>query len=82
MVTHQPPFGDVGFNPYQRRNWGSPYLRRVIEDRNIKICCSGHIHDGLKGPETIGNTKCYNVSVKDDYYELRYPVTYIDYETV
>lgn len=82
LLTHQPPFGDVGFDPWQRRNFGSTYLRSVIEDRNIKLCCSGHTHQGMRGPETIGKTKCYNVSVKDDYYNLRYPVTYIDYEIV
>ena len=40
---------------------------------NIKYLFCGHIHTGLHSEELIGNTKCYNVSLKDENYKLSFP---------
>jgi Icc-related predicted phosphoesterase len=80
LVTHTPPFGEVGTVQQdcwnKGRNFGSEALKEVLmeEDCQIKVCISGHIHSG-SNIERINNTTCYNVSQKDESYNIhRKPV--------
>lgn len=77
LITHAPPSGQVGtvlqHGWNYLNNFGSEALRERLIRGNIKYCLSGHIHSGAHFEEIIGETKCYNVSVKDESYELTYP---------
>ena len=84
LITHQPPrIEKVGCSfpgTTWERNWGSENLSRVLSDKDIKINICGHIHTGTHGGVQDGyyDRKIYNVSVLDEDYEVKYPVTYIE----
>lgn len=82
LITHAPPYGDVGTVLQQcwnyGRNFGSKALRDRLIDGRIRVCVSGHIHSGLHAEEMIGDAKCYNVSVKDESYFIAFrPLEFI-----
>lgn len=75
VLVHQPPYGNVG-TVYQTDarnylcNYGSLSLMKQLldPDNEVKYLFCGHIHTGQHAEEKIGNTKCFNVSVKDEGY--------------
>lgn len=81
LITHQPPCVDkVGCsNPYMayEKNYGSDYLRNILDNKNIKFQICGHIHTGIHNGVPYGNTMVYNVSLKNEDYNDVYDVTYI-----
>ncbi len=86
LITHAPAYGDVGTVLQKCRNYNNNYgsiaLRNVLEDPDckIKLSFAGHIHSGLHAGEKIGNTMCYNVSIKDENYRYVYEPFYIELE--
>ena len=86
LVTHTPPYGDVGTVLQKFYNFGNNYgsiaLRQILEDDdwNIKYSLSGHIHSGLHAEEKIGNTSCYNVSLLDENYKLAFDYKVLELE--
>lgn len=76
LITHAPPEGKVGTVLEKcwnyLNNFGSTALALKLEDSNIKYCLSGHIHSGLHSGEKIGNTMCYNVSIKNEQYNITF----------
>lgn len=82
LISHQPPKVDkVGCsNPYMvyEENYGSDYLRDILDKRNIKLHFCGHIHTGIHNGVPYGNTMVYNVSVKNEDYIDVYDVTYVE----
>ena len=86
LVTHAPAYGEVGTVLQKRwnynNNYGSIALRNVLEcpDCKIKLSFAGHIHTGLHSGEKIGNTMCYNVSIKDENYRYVFEPFYIELE--
>jgi Icc-related predicted phosphoesterase len=86
LITHAPAYGDVGTVLQKcwnyNSNYGSIALRNVLEegDCQIKLSFAGHIHSGLHAGEKIGNTMCYNVSIKDENYRYVYEPFYIELE--
>lgn len=86
LVTHAPAYGDVGTVLQKcwnyNSNFGSITLRNILEseDCKIKLSFAGHIHSGLHSGEKIGNTMCYNVSIKDENYKYVFEPFYIELE--
>ncbi len=86
LITHAPAYGEVGTVLQKcwnyRSNYGSIALRKVLEEEGcqIKLSFAGHIHSGLHAGEKIGNTMCYNVSIKDENYKYVYEPFYIELE--
>lgn len=84
LITHTPPFGDVGTVHQACRvhgfNFGSTALRQVLEEDDCKIrfSMSGHVHTGLHDGEIIGNTVCYNVSILNEDYVESFPYKIIE----
>lgn len=84
LITHQPPQLEncgviLQYSPYT--NCGSPELTEVLLERpNIKYSVFGHIHSGEHNCTVNENgTKCYNVSLKDERYEVKYKPLIIEY---
>lgn len=82
LITHQPPYGEVG-TVLQKcwnylNNFGSEALAERLMNGGIKYCLSGHIHSGLHSSEEIGNCICYNVSIKDEDYNIAYTPIVLD----
>ena len=80
LLVHQPPIGMVGtVNQLDAINYMTCYgsfsmmNKLLMPECNIKYLFCGHIHTGLHSEELIGNTKCYNVSLKDENYKLSFP---------
>jgi len=86
LITHAPAYGEVGTVLQKcwnyNNNYGSIALRNVLEEEGcqIKLSFAGHIHSGLHAGEKIGNTMCYNVSIKDENYRYAYEPFYIELE--
>lgn len=85
LLTHCPPkFGEQGV-VLDTNNWnflmdfGSEELYQVLKEKPfIKYCLSGHIHTGRHRVEEMGKIKCRNVSIKDENYDVSYPVFYFE----
>lgn len=77
LLTHAAPYTRAGIGGY--KNFGSQQLLDKMLERGVTINLCGHIHDGEKGPEHIDFLSIYNVSIKNDWYEQVYPVTYFYY---
>ena len=86
LITHAPAYGDVGTVLQKcwnyNSNFGSIALRNALEEEGcqIKLSFAGHIHSGLHAGEKIGNTMCYNVSIKDENYRYTHEPFYIELE--
>ncbi len=86
LVTHTPPYGDVGTVLQKFYNFGSNYgsiaLRKILErpSCHVRYSLSGHIHSGLHAEEKIGNTSCYNVSLLDENYKLAFGYRVLELE--
>lgn len=85
VLVHQPPMGLVGTVHQSDRhdyltNYGSESLTKIISNPawNTRYLFCGHVHSGFHSEETIGHTKCYNVSIKDEDYKTSYSPLEID----
>lgn len=84
LITHQPPRVEKVGCSYPgtdwEENWGSLTLSRVMVGKDIKLNICGHIHTGTHKGVQDGyyDRKIYNVSILDENYEVKYPVTYIE----
>lgn len=84
LLTHIPPKVDkVGCsdpNEVYERDFGSIELTHVLDKKDIKINVCGHIHTGTHDGVKYKNTLIYNVSMIDEDYKEKYPVTYFEYD--
>jgi hypothetical protein len=84
LVSHSPPYGmgDIYPNPDtgKREHVGSQALLYTIERIRPSICVCGHLHGG-HGTYQHGDTVMYNVSILDEQYKLKYPVTEFEFGT-
>ena len=73
FVTHGPPYGILD------RGLGSKALLKLVQRVKPKVHIFGHIHNNLGDLRAIekDGTKFYNVSICDDTYIPRFPVTEI-----
>lgn len=85
LITHQPPkLGSCGvimeYSTY-KKDCGNPALTQVLSHiPNIKYSVFGHIHSGDHNCTSNENgTKCYNVSLLDESYNLKYEPLVIEY---
>jgi len=79
LITHTPPRvegSDIDRSLEDRYgrscHFGSPELTEAIECVQPKFLFCGHIHTGDHACTEIGATKCFNVSVLDENYDLHY----------
>ncbi|MBC8410080.1 MAG: metallophosphatase domain-containing protein [Rhodobacteraceae bacterium] len=79
LVTHGPPKNILDAN-LNGEPCGCPWLAYEIMNRiKPEIHIFGHIHEGY-GTTTIGDTRFYNVSIMNRFYNPVNPVTIIDFE--
>ena len=85
VLCHQPPrvnkvgcsYPDTGYD----REFGSEELYdAILHKQDIGYLFCGHIHSGNHNHTKIGNVNVYNVSLKDESYEVRYPVLELNIE--
>lgn len=85
LISHDQPFeyGDVLLQedcPWaDGTHIGNKVLLGAIQRKQPVLQFNGHLHSCSKDPIKIGNTTHYNVSVKDEKYQLVYNPLYIDY---
>lgn len=86
LISHDQPFeyGDVLLQedcPWaDGTHIGNKVLLGAIQRKQPVLQFNGHLHSCSKDPIKIGNTTHYNVSVKDEKYQLVYNPLYIDYD--
>lgn len=86
LVTHDAPYeyGDILLQedcPWaDGTHIGNKVLLGAIQRKQPVLQFNGHLHSCSKDPIKIGNTTHYNVSVKDEKYQLVYNPLYIDYD--
>lgn len=77
LLTHMPP--DIqNLGTIQDRNFGSKELAKLSDSRNIKYWFCGHIHDGNHSVVENNGCKIYNTALKNDDYNVVYPITYVN----
>jgi len=77
LITHSPPYGIGDTLKDQSYHLGSESLMDKIMVVQPKIHIFGHIHTGEKYTKGMW-TKFYNVSILDDWYNVRYKPTMIN----
>lgn len=82
LVTHDQPYqyGDVLLQPCPWNDGshvGNVQLLEAIEEKQPNYAFNGHLHSCQHSLIEIGNTKHYNVSIKDENYEVVYPPLYL-----
>ena len=68
LLTHCPPHNILD------NGYGSVALKEVLKKKHINYHIFGHIHESF-GNKVIKDTKYYNVSVLDEDYLLKNPIT-------
>lgn len=69
LISHGPPFQCLD-KTIEGIFAGSKSLRKAIEDRQIKHCFTGHIHEQGSKQDLIRQTKVYNCSLLDEKYNM------------
>lgn len=83
LLTHDQPYG-YGDVILQNVYWntgehiGNKPLTEAVFSRQIKYMFCGHLHSTTHNLVEISNTKRYNVSIKDEYYNIVYKPLYLD----
>lgn len=77
LLTHCPPkIGNAGVvlqkGWNEGRDFGSWELTKVLENKDIKYLFCGHIHSGDHEKTVYNNINIYNVSLKDEDYNVKY----------
>lgn len=83
LLTHDQPYGfgdillqDIYWNTGE--HIGNPALRDAIWLKQPKYLFCGHLHSTDHNEVPINQTKRYNVSLKDEYYETTYKPLYLE----
>lgn len=83
LITHDQPYG-YGDILLQQTAWytgehlGNKALTEEILIKQPKILLTGHLHSTSHKCVPIINTKRYNVSLKDEFYDLVYEPLYLE----
>lgn len=77
LLTHTPPFDiqDIARVDWQQGNpidYGSKALTKIIPLKNPRYVLSGHIHSGNHERIEFNKSILYNVSLKDETYDVSY----------
>lgn len=77
LLTHTPPFDveDIARVDWRQGNpvdYGSKALTKILKIKEPVYALAGHIHSGNHKPIKFGKTTLYNVSLKDETYEVNY----------
>ncbi len=84
LMSHDTPYGACDIllqKDYTRatgEHLGNNPLRKAIEATQPNYCFCGHLHSGNHECETINNTKVYNCSMKDEFYQVAYNPLYLE----
>lgn len=82
LLTHDAPYGVSDVLLQKECKWatgehiGNVPLREAILEKQPKIHVFGHLHSVSKEFNTLGSTKVRNCSIKDEFYNVAYPLTY------
>lgn len=83
LLTHDQPYG-YGDILLQKTKWstdnhiGNKPLAEAVILKQPKYLFCGHLHSTSHDCVSILNTKRYNVSLKDEYYDMVYKPLYLD----
>lgn len=84
LLTHDQPYGygdillqDVPWNTHE--HIGNKPLTNAIIEKQPFLLLVGHLHSTEHSSIQIENTIRYNVSIKDEKYNIIYPITYLNY---
>ena len=86
LMTHEQPYkyGDILLQedyPWANgEHIGNPLLLSVIEVRKPKLQLNGHLHSCSHERIMIGETTHYNVSLKDESYNMVYKPLYLKFD--
>ncbi|MFB6076753.1 MAG: metallophosphoesterase [Candidatus Nanohaloarchaea archaeon] len=70
VVSHEPPRGTTADRLPSGEHVGSPALRELVEDVDVDMVLSGHVHEG-HGTDRIGDTLVVNPgAVQDGRYAI------------
>lgn len=84
LITHDQPYGYGDILIQENCPWangehiGNIQLAKAIEKKQPVYQFNGHLHSCSKRAIKIGNTTHYNVSVKNEYYEIAYEPLYLE----
>ena len=71
LVSHAPPYGTQLDRGPARRHVGSSVVRSFLENHDVNLCLSGHIHEAGGREDTVGTVKCVNIGAyKNGRYAL------------
>ena len=82
LLTHDAPYGVSDVLLQKECKWatgehiGNVPLREAILEKQPKIHVFGHLHSVSKEFNTLGSTKVRNCSIKDEFSNVAYPLTY------
>jgi len=74
LLTHDCPYNvnDVCLDNYTSQHIGNIPLRNAIIEKKPKYCISGHLHSATHQECILEDTKCYNVSILNEQYNIAY----------
>ena len=77
LLTHDAPYGvsDICLEPTPwntGEHIGNPQLEEAIIEKKPTFNLHGHLHSANHNYEMLGNTKVYNVSIKNEKYKISY----------
>ena len=77
LLTHDAPYGvsDICLEPTPwntGEHIGNPQLAEAIIEKKPTFNLHGHLHSANHNCEILGNTKVYNVSIKNEKYKISY----------
>lgn len=85
LLIHDAPYGVSDVCLQNDLEWisntkhiGSKALRDAVLDKKPKYCIHGHLHSANHDEEILGETKVYNVSIKDERYYHVYEPLYFE----
>lgn len=83
LMTHDQPYGygDILFQEmfwYNKEHLGNPALRDAVWLKQPRYLFCGHLHSTDHECVQIGQTKRYNVSIKDEKYDPVYEPLYLE----
>lgn len=79
LISHGPPrYGKIDTIEKEGRECGSRCLLKAILEKEPKQVFCGHIHTGDHEETRIGNSSCFNVSLLDEFYCVRYPIKVLE----
>lgn len=74
VVSHDAPYGcsDICLQRMEVEHIGCAPLREAILEKKPRYVFHGHLHSSNHEEELLGDSKVYNTSILDEYYNISY----------